>query len=501
MERNTRSPLCLMLEAVLFASGEPVPVSRLAQACEVSESAVQTALQQLAAWYEKQKSAICVQQLGDSWQMCTHPAYATVIQRAVETKKAAPLSAAAMEVLTIVAYNQPVSKSFVEHVRGVDSSSVVNTLVEKELQFFIDHEVPQVKFVDRTFNCNHEHAMAIWRYIKEHDNGITNFHFEIAADILNEEELELVNSLRPGAIQMEIGVQSTNLQTIEEIDRVMDVDKLAKIVARIHQGHNVHVHLDLIAGLPYEDYESFAHSFNDVYAMKPEQLQLGFLKVLKGSKMYDNAERYGLQYTSCPPYEVLFTKWISYDEILRLKQIEEMVEIYYNSCQFENTLPFLVEEFDSPFDFYASLASYYDEKGYFIQTPARIYRYHVLLHFAEEHFPKKTELIREMLVFDLYLRENMKTRPDFAPEQEGVRDLFRDFYIREANDHRYLREEDYHGCDWKSMSRMTHIEKIYYNRETGNRLSEVCYILFDYKRRDPLTGDARYMIVTPVASM
>lgn len=165
--------------------------------------------------------------------------------------------------------------------------------------------------------------MAIWRYIKEHDNGITNFHFEIAADILNEEELELVNSLRPGAIQMEIGVQSTNLQTIEEIDRVMDVDKLAKIVERIHQGHNVHVHLDLIAGLPYEDYESFAHSFNDVYAMKPEQLQLGFLKVLKGSKMHDNAERYGLQYTSCPPYEVLFTKWISYDEILRLKQIEE----------------------------------------------------------------------------------------------------------------------------------------------------------------------------------
>ena len=374
-------------------------------------------------------------------------------------------------------------------------------LVKKELQFFLDHQVKQVKFVDRTFNCSHEHAMEIWRYINEHDNGITNFHFEIAADILNEEELELVNSLRPGAIQMEIGVQSTNLQTIREIDRVMDVDKLAKIVARIHQGHNVHVHLDLIAGLPYEDYESFAHSFNDVYAMKPEQLQLGFLKVLKGSKMHDNAERYGLQYTSCPPYEVLFTKWISYDEILRLKQIEEMVEIYYNSCQFESTLPFLVEEFDSPFDFYASLAAYYDEKGYFIQTPARIYRYHVLLHFAEEHFPEKTELIREMLVFDLYLRENMKTRPDFAPEQEGVRDLFRDFYIREANDHRYLREEDYHGCDWKSMSRMTHIEKIYYNRETGNRLSEVCYILFDYKRRDPLTGDAKYMIVTPVASM
>lgn len=133
MEGNTRSPLCITLEAVLFASGEPVTVTRLAQACEASESAVTAALKQLALWYDEQNSAICVQQLGDAWQMCTRPEFAPAIQRAVETKKQAPLSAAAMEVLTIVAYNQPVSKGFVEHVRGVDSSSVVNTLVEKEL--------------------------------------------------------------------------------------------------------------------------------------------------------------------------------------------------------------------------------------------------------------------------------------------------------------------------------------------------------------------------------
>ncbi len=370
-------------------------------------------------------------------------------------------------------------------------------LVKQELQFFLEHQVKQVKFVDRTFNCSHEHAMAIWKYLKEHDNGITNFHFEIAADILNEEELELVNGLRPGAIQMEIGVQSTNPKTIQEIDRVMDVEKLAAVVDRIHQGRNVHVHLDLIAGLPFEDYASFAKSFNDVYAMKPEQLQLGFLKVLKGSKMQERADLYELKYTDYPPYEVLSTKWISYDEILKLKQIEEMVELYYNSCQFENTLPFLVEEFETPFEFFETLAAYYAENGYFVQTPARIYRYHVLLDFAKEKFPEKEDLIKEMLTFDLYLRENMKTRPDFAPEQEGVRKMFREFFICESEQHQYLKGNAYEGCDWKSISRMTHIEEIWFDRKTGNRLTEKQYILFDYQHRNPLTGEATYIRVEP----
>ena len=218
-------------------------------------------------------------------------------------------------------------------------------LVKKELQFFLDHKVPQVKFVDRTFNCKHEHSIAIWKYIMEHDNGITNFHFEIAADILNEEELELLEQMRPGLVQLEIGVQSTNPKTIKEIHRVMDFKKVSRIVRRIQDKGNVHEHLDLIAGLPYEDVESFAHSFDDVYALEPEQLQLGFLKVLKGSYMEEKKDDYGLVYKGQPPYEVLYTKWLPYEDTLRLKGIEEMVETYYNSRQFCYTLPYLIQCF------------------------------------------------------------------------------------------------------------------------------------------------------------
>ena len=211
-------------------------------------------------------------------------------------------------------------------------------LVKKELQFFIDHEVPQVKFVDRTFNCRHDHAMAVWSYIVEHDRGKTNFHFEIAADLLNEEEIRLIKSMRPGLIQLEIGVQSTNERTIREIRRTMKTERVRKVTAAVRENRNVHQHLDLIAGLPWEDCESFAASFNDVYGMRPEQLQLGFLKVLKGSLMHEKAEEYGLLYQDRPPYEVLSTRWLSYGDVIRLKKVEEMVEVYYNSAQFVNTM-------------------------------------------------------------------------------------------------------------------------------------------------------------------
>ena len=184
-------------------------------------------------------------------------------------------------------------------------------LVKKELQFFLDGRVKQVKFVDRTFNCNHQHAMAIWQYIYDNDNGVTNFHFEVSADLINDEELALLNKMRPGAVQLEIGVQSTNEKTIQAIRRTMDILRLKKVVAHVKQGNNIHQHLDLIAGLPYEDYETFKNSFNDVYAMEPDQLQLGFLKVLKGSYMYENRAAYGLVYRSEPPYEVLSTNWLT----------------------------------------------------------------------------------------------------------------------------------------------------------------------------------------------
>lgn len=353
-------------------------------------------------------------------------------------------------------------------------------LVKKELQFFLDHKVPQVKFVDRTFNCKHEHSIAIWKYIMEHDNGITNFHFEIAADILNEEELELLEQMRPGLVQLEIGVQSTNPKTIKEIHRVMDFEKVSGIVRKIQDKGNVHEHLDLIAGLPYEDVESFAHSFDDVYALKPEQLQLGFLKVLKGSFMQEHQEEYGIVHKAHPPYEVLYTKWISYEDVLRLKGIEEMVEVYYNSRQFTNTMEELEKEYDSAFTMYDRLASYYEDNGYNAVQHKRSARYEILLNYIRLHHKEKEERFREVLTYDYYLRENAKSRPEFAGEYLVAKDVARAFYEKEEETHTYL--PDYGKYDRNQMRKMTHLEYF--------KLTDT-YILFDYQNRNPLNQEAR----------
>ena len=351
-------------------------------------------------------------------------------------------------------------------------------LVRRELQFFIDHEVPQVKFVDRTFNCRHDHAMAVWSYIKEHDRGITNFHFEVAADLLNDEEIALIRSMRPGLIQLEIGVQSTNPDTVREIRRRMDLVKVEGNVAAVREARNVHQHLDLIAGLPYEDYDSFARSFDRVYAMKPDQLQLGFLKVLKGSLMHEKTEEYGLVYQDRPPYEVLSTKWLSYSDVIRLKKIEEMVEVYYNSGQFRNTMEQLERAYDSSFEMYGALADYYEKNGLSRISHSRIARYEILYHFMEE--TEGTERIaeyREWLTLDLYLRDNVKNRPAFLGENRVKPDEAAAFYKAEEEERRYL--SGYEGYDRRQMRKMTHLEKI---RE------EV--LLFDYRKRNPLNGDA-----------
>lgn len=360
------------------------------------------------------------------------------------------------------------------------------SVVKKELQFFLDQKVKQVKFIDRTFNCDHKHAMEIWQYIYEHDNGVTNFHFEISADILREEEIALLNRFRPGLAQLEIGVQSTNPETIHAIHRVMDVDKLERIVAAVHRGHNIHQHLDLIAGLPYEDYESFSRSFDRVYAMQPEQLQLGFLKVLKGSDMQEHAQEYGIRYLEQPPYEVLYTNWVSYGEIRRLKRIEEMVELYYNSGQFTNTLPYLEKAFPGAFAMYEALADYYQEKGYFTNSPARAYRYQILLEFATQRDPENSERYRELLTYDMYLRENLKSRPGFAAEisEEEKQDI-RKFYQAEEQERRYL--PAYAEYDWKQLSRMTHLEPF--------RYPEPHYVLFDYQERNPLNYEAKVRVI------
>lgn len=382
------------------------------------------------------------------------------------------------------------------------------SVVKKELQFFLDNKVSQVKFVDRTFNCNHQHAMEIWRYIYENDNGVTNFHFEISADILREEEIALLQKFRPGLAQLEIGVQSVNEETLSAIHRAMSVDRLEKVVAALREGANIHLHLDLIAGLPYEDYESFAHSFNRVYAMKPEQLQLGFLKVLKGSEMQERATELGICYMDQPPYEVLYTKWLSYNEVLRLKQIEEMVEMYYNSNQFVHTMEFLLQAFEGPFAMYEALAEFYRQEGYFQNSPARAYRYQVLLHFVKKHDAEHLEIYKELLTYDMYLRENLKSRPEFASDDmsEEEKAAIREFYRAEEVQKTVL--TSYQGYDWKQLSKMTHIEAFYYPvwkvqellslRESEETVTNVAdknaqsptYILFDYRNRNPLTYDA-----------
>lgn len=372
--------------------------------------------------------------------------------------------------------------------------------VKRELQFFFDSKVTQVKFVDRTFNCDRERTREIWTYLTEHDNGITNFHFEIAADSMTEEELALLSPMRPGLVQLEIGVQSANQQTLREINRFTDMDQIKKVVDTILKGENVHVHLDLIAGLPYEDYTSFGHSFDVVYRMHPHQLQLGFLKVLKGSPMHEKAAAYGINYTSAPPYEVLYSKWLPYEDVCRLKQIEEMVELYYNSNQFTHTLPVLEKAFASAFNLFEKLAGFYEENGYFTNSPSRSYRYEVLLAFACRYDREREPLYRELLTYDLYLRENLKSRPVFAADLSVHKERVRSFYEREEKERRLL--PSYRDCQAKQMAKMTHMEFFSYHvwEECGDRRAEKAVrneaVLFDYKKRNPLTGEAEILVLT-----
>ena len=368
-------------------------------------------------------------------------------------------------------------------------------LVLPELQFFLDHKVPQVKFVDRTFNCKREHTLGIWRYLVEHDNGITNFHFEVSADIFDEEELELIGKMRPGLIQLEIGVQSTNPDTIREIHRHMDLVKLKRAVDRVYDYRNTHQHLDLIAGLPYENYESFMRSFDDVYRMRPDQLQMGFLKVLKGSYMEEQVAAYDLKYRGIPPYEVLSTKWLPYSDVIRLKGVEDMVEVYYNSGQFPATMKLLEKRFQRPSEIFVNLAEYYEKNGLTGISHSRLARYEILYRFMEEDMREEERdhvtaakvpetgqpfLVdfRDSLMYDLYVRENIKSRPSFASDQSPYKKEVREFFMAEEENPKWL--TDYAGFDSRQMAKMAHLEHM----EDGT------FVLFDYKKRDPLSGNA-----------
>ena len=369
-------------------------------------------------------------------------------------------------------------------------------LVLPELEWFLQAKVPQVKFVDRTFNCKKSHAMAIWQYIRDHDNGVTNFHFEIAADLLDKDELDLLSTMRPGLVQLEIGVQSTNEKTLEAIRRKTDIEEIREITETINSWHNIHQHLDLIAGLPWEDLESFKKSFNDVYEMEPEQLQLGFLKVLKGSYMEELIPTCDLLYSAAPPYEVLCTKWLSYGDVLELKDIEEMTEVHYNSRQFTCTLKELEKEFDTPYEMFSFMAGYYNKNHLFGISHSRIARYEILWKIIQERLEKngkcetqgkpenggvseKLKQYRDLLMTDLYLRENVKSRPTFARDLSDSKDFVREFFQREEKTPEHL--SGYEGYDSRQMAKMAHLEP----------LRDGTYLLFDYKKRDPLSYNAR----------
>ena len=402
------------------------------------------------------------------------------------------------------------------------------SLVKKELQYFLDRKVKQVKFVDRTFNCSHERTLELWQFLRDHDNGITNFHCEISADLLNEAELQLLSELRPGLLQLEIGVQTVNAAALSAIHRTARFEKIASNVKRVSAGHNVHQHLDLIAGLPYEDFESFRHSFDTVYSLNPQELQLGFLKVLKGSEMHRRAEEYGIVYRSTPPYEVLQTKWISCSELLRLKEIEEMLEVYYNSLQYRNTIHAVAALFSRPIELYEALADYYKEQNLSGKAYSRVQRAEILRAFlhqkieavqsekmeyteaaqnekmeyteaaqsekAEDETKRRKQFVDELLTLDLYLRENAKSRPAWAANQEAVKPAAIAFYQEEEKMHRYLTGEMAERS-WKQLQRMTHLEVFHTLRRDGDFYEyadeeQELWLLFSYERRDPLTGDA-----------
>lgn len=366
--------------------------------------------------------------------------------------------------------------------------------VKQELAFFLEHGVPQVKFVDRTFNCVREHALEIWRFIKDHDNGVTNFHFEIAGDLMDQEELEVLAGCRPGLVQLEIGVQTIQPETIRAIHRKMDLERLSQTTSAIKKGGNIHQHLDLIAGLPLETFEQFQESFNYVYRLKPDQLQLGFLKVLKGTAMYEDRKRYGIVFESSPPYEVLFTRELSYEQLLVLKGVEEMVDIYCNSGQFQAVMAFLEHFFDTPFALYRYLADYYEEKGLGEVSCSRMERYDILRDMMLERGIEE-EALNALLLFDLYGRENLKSRPGFAPVSEDDKKRRRLFFAQEERLHKLLPHYESYGG--KQMSRLLHLEFFPIDIQTAARNGTVVRVetaaLFDYRRRDPLRHQAQVL--------
>ncbi len=367
----------------------------------------------------------------------------------------------------------------------------------KDLKFFLAKKVKQVKFVDRTFNCNKKLAIDIWEFLIKNDNGTTNFHFEISADILDDDMLNVLKKARKQLFQLEIGVQSTNSKTLSSIQRKTDLTKLFKKVSIIKSFRNIHQHLDLIAGLPFEDYDSFKKSFDDVYTVYPEQLQLGFLKLLRGSGLRRDSEKYGVVYNEKPPYEVLFTEKINFEKMTLLKYIAEMVEIYYNSGKCLNTVKFMVNFFERPFSFFEELALYWIDCGYHEVSHNKMRLYNIMFEFCVSH-TKDLYKLKDILKFDMYLNDNIKNFPYWLPQNnfDETKSFARKFFENPENVKKYI--PNLISFTPKQLSRMCHIEKFDYNVFLGaqNNFSHITketqYILFDYYGKNDLSGNCLY---------
>ncbi|NLZ49674.1 MAG: DUF4080 domain-containing protein [Clostridiales bacterium] len=301
-------------------------------------------------------------------------------------------------------------------------------LVKKELTLLMERGVSLVKFVDRTFNANRDYARKLWQFLKDADTN-TRFHFEISADLLREEDIELLRSVPKGRFQFEIGVQSTNEEVVKNINRTMNIDKLAHRVRQLRLADNIHLHLDLIAGLPGESYESFKESFNEVYSFGPHVIQLGFLKLLKGSKMKEEEKKWGMVYSPYPPYEIIRNNYISYDQLVILKKVEAVVDKYYNSQNFGNILQYIMPNFNSAFDFFLNLAEYFQSKGYFNRSISGVEYYRIFIDFYKECVGEDLNVLKDLIKYDYFRFNKRSWIPDFLDknvskeEEKIIKDL------------------------------------------------------------------------------
>ncbi len=370
--------------------------------------------------------------------------------------------------------------------------------VKADLKIFVQNRVMQVKFIDRTFNADKMRALEIFKYLHEIDNGYTNFHFEITADRLTDETIDFLKVVRPGLFQFEIGVQTTNEATLLEIQRYVDFDKLKKTCETLSSYRNIHLHLDLIAGLPFENYERFMQSFDEVYAMRPEMLQLGFLKLLKGSGLRIRKDKYGYIYNEMPPYEIMATNELSFDDMIQLKGIEDMVEHFYNNQKFTYALEFIIKVNGLiPSKFYEMLSTFWHDHGWHHKAHNQDTLYQVLEQFYLDSRLRYPEVFKNILKFD-YVRQSSRRKLYQTKEAPEERQKIHAFLQEADNISKYLpayvnqrakaivKQVRFETFDYDVLE-MIHsgFEQIY-TQENGTT------VLFDYSVEDSPFEKSRY---------